>query len=362
MAAALPPAVAAALTGGSRSWRFRYELVDRTSLDVLGELEVEAGKVAYSDLADVQRTGDFTIRDTSGVNFATDRLRPVASLRVGGAWVDFPLGVFMLAAPTSVYGIAPRKSAQQVTGYDEGLVLRDDKVLDRYTVAAGANYLEEVGKLLESAGLDSSRLTADPRVLPAAREWDPGTAKFVIVNALLAAINYRSLFFDASGAPVAQPYASPSEAAPLWTYAFDELSVTLPGVAETLDLTSVPNVWVRVVSQPDTDPLRAQYVNDSPTSPTSTVRAGRTIVDYAEDSQAADQATLTAKVKAAAEAASQVYASTEFDTLLMPIHSAGDVLLLDVGNGVERYRETEWSLTLQAGSSMHHKARKVVNV
>lgn len=362
--------VRAALLAERREWRFRYDLLDQSGR-VIGQPDVEpGGDVEYSDLADVQRTGKFVIRADADINYSTDRLRPQVSLLMDdGGWHSWSLGVFLLSSPVTRYGSAPKHQPREVTGYDQGLILRDDKVLDRYTIAAGANYLEEVRKLLTSAGLQSANLSADARTLPAAKEWEPGTPKYTIVNELLGAINYRSLWFDADGRPVAQPYQSPSEAPPLWTYAFDRKSLTLPGVTHTLDLTSVPNAFVMVVSEPDRDPLRAQYINTSPNSPTSTVNVGRTIVDYREGEDAADQATLDEKVKRAAESASQVYAQLSFSTTLMPIHGAADVILADFGidgtgaeTGPVRFRETKWSITMEVGAPMTHEARRVVTL
>lgn len=357
--------ISAALTAPAREWRFRYELLDRAG-KVIGAPEVEPGaEIEYSDLADVQRTGKFIIRAENDINYATDRLRPwVDLLMLDGGWQSWPLGVFMLASPTTRYGSSPNRKPREVTGYDLGLTLRDDKVLDRFTLPAGANYLDEVRKILTSAGLPSSNISADSRTLPAAKEWDPGTPKYTIVNELMNALNYRSLFFDANGLPQAQPYRSPSEAAPLWRYEFGATSVTLPDVSHTLDLTSVPNAWVLVVSEPDREPLRSQYINTSPTSPTSTVNVGRTIVDYREGEEAANQATLDARVLRIAEAASQVYAQVEFTSTLMPIHGAGDVLVCDFGldGGPARYRETSWKIKAQVGAPMEHKARRVVSV
>lgn len=351
-----------ALTATTRTWRFRFDLLDDDG-NVLGEVETVEGsaKVEYADFADVQRTGDFTIRGTSDVNFATDRLRPVAELAMpGGGWAGWPLGVFLLASPTSTRTYRSEPAAKPVTAYDRGLILRDDKLLARHTVPAGARYVDAAGAVLDSVGLPKSGLSADDRVLKAAMEWEPGTMKLQVINDLLSAINYRPLYFDGNGLGIGVPYRAPGEAAILWEYVPGPRSTLRPGMEETLDLLSVPNAWVAVVSEAEAEPLVATYVNVSPTSPTSTVNVGRTIVDYREGEQAADLTTLQAKVMRYAQEASQVYAQTTWSTALMPFHEAGDVVILDTDTGQFRYRETGWSITLQAGAEMTHKARRVV--
>ena len=106
-------------------------------------------------------------------------------------------------------------------------------------------------------------------------EWEPGTSKLRILNDLLAAINYESASFDERGRLVCQPYLSPSARAASYVYAADEWSPVTGNVDQTLDLFDVPNKWVLVKSEADQAPLTSVYVNDLPSSPTSTVSRGR---------------------------------------------------------------------------------------
>lgn len=357
-----PAAVAAALVAPSRSWRFRYSLLD-PAYNVIGSPDVSSCTVTYSDLSDIKRTAKMIVRDVADIDTATERIRPECSLLMpDGGWCTWPLGVFMLSAPTRRWAMTPNPGPRDVQCYDLQLILQDDKVTDRYTVAAGVRYTDAIVAVLASAGLPTATIAADDRTLPAAMEWDPGTPKGTIVNALLSPINFRPLQMDPNGLPRAVPYLSPSQAPITWTYDLSGASVLLPEIDETLDLTSVPNVWVQVVSSADRDELVSSYVNANPDSPTSTVAVQRQIVSYEQNSDAADQASLDAAVLAQAEADSQVYASVEFHTGLMPFHGAGDVYLLDYGQGPARYRETDWSFDCVAGTAMDHKARRVVQV
>ena len=253
---------------------------------------------------------------------------------------------------------------RSVEAYDQGVILRDDRVTDRYTVASGANYITAVKAVLDGAGINLQNLEANDKTLPAALDWEPGTSKLEIVNALLSAINYRPLWFNEDGHAIAQGYVSPSVAPTEYTYRNDMDSVLFPDVEETLELFDVPNKWVMVVSEPDRAVITSTYTNTAASSPTSTVSRGRTIVDFREDNEAADQTTLDAKVARIAFEASQVYGTVDFETAIMPMHSFADVIELEYTDmGIDyKFAEHMWDFELRAGAPMNHSIRRVVTV
>lgn len=281
-------------------------------------------------------------------------------------WAEWPLGVFLLASPARKAD-ASDVVTRDVEGYDQCQVYRDDLVDGRYTVAAGTNYITAISTLLDRPGTippDGKNLTPTTKTLPTAREWEPGTPVLTIIRNLLSAINYETLFFDENGVAIARPYVSPTEITSTFTYADGETSVIVPEVSQSLDLFSVPNKWVMAVNDPDRDELRAVYTNNNPASITSTVLRGRTITDFRTDQDAADQASLDAQVSRIAFEASQVYEVVEFDTATMPIHGHREVITLtytDLSIS-DRYAEHTWSMNLEAGSTMKHSVRRVVNV
>lgn len=277
-------------------------------------------------------------------------------------WAEFPLGVFLLSSPkrktdTSLNVI------REIAAYDQLQVLMDDKVTDRYTVTAGTNYITAIGTLLTGAGVTSQNLTARSSVLPVSLDWPPGTSKLIIINALLGAINYWSLFFDAFGIAVARPYVLPSSRASDYTYQDDSKSVTFPDMEQNLDLFSIPNKWVITVTEPDQTVISSTYTNTNALSPTSTVGRGRTIVDFTTDT-GADQTTLNAKVQRLAFEASQVYEEVTLETAIMPMHSENDMIMLTFSTlGIsDKYSESSWAFDLRAGARMKHSVRKIVAI
>lgn len=349
---------------GSRRFAFRYELLDASNAKI-GDLDaVESCTVTMNWLADIKRTATFQLKDTDQIDFLSNRIKPYVQLRIPpygpNDWVEWPQGVFLLSSPqrtTDTTGTRWRS----VTAYDAGQVYADDLVTARYTVAAAAKYTDAVSTLLGSV---PKNITTSVSVLPAALEWPPGTSKLKIINELLSAVNYESLSFDEDGIATVRPYRLPSQRPSEFTYADNAVSVMLPTVTQDLDLFSVPNSWVLVVSNPDQSALTSTYTNSNPASPTSTVRRGRTIVDFRTQQNAADQGSLDALVSRLAFEASQVYEAIQFETGLMPIHSGNDAYRIEYSPMAiaAQYSEHGWVMELGVSTTMKHNARRVVTV
>jgi hypothetical protein len=359
---------------GTREVSFRYDLLDAENA-YLGQLDnVITGSISQSSLADIKRTATFTLRENGQINYLRDRIQPWVRLRMphdplttpppaewnGHRYVEFPQGVFLLTSPVRSSDAA-NTVLRQVEAYDTSLVLLDDGITNRQAAVAGDTYTATVDGLLGSI---PANITQSPLTLPTAREWEPGTAKLTVINDLLTSINYEALFFDEYGRAVARPYVSPTDRGSEYTYADDAMSVTLPEVQHTLDLYGVANKWVLTVNNPDRPPLSATLTNNDPNSPTSVIGRGRTILDFRPDQDAANLATLIALTKRLAVEASQVYESVTFSTALMPHHSHNDVFTFRFNNlGLsQKYAETEWTMTLEAGTPMTHTVRRVVNI
>ena len=361
-----PAEVLSALQGatGSRRWSFRYERLSSANIKLADLTGVLSCTVDHNQSLDIKRTAKLVLLDDGTIDYLQDRIRPWARLHIppygASDWVEWPMGVFILASPTrgvDAAGVVTRS----VQGYDLLQYYKDDPVAARYTVDAGDVYTTEVNTLIGSV---DRNIVASTLVVPASMEWDPGTPKLDIVNDMLAAVNYDSLFADENGVMVAQPYQSPADRAEEYTYVDDSTSVFHPEMEQTLDLFDVPNSWTMVVSQPDRAVLSSSYTNNDPSSLTSTVSRGRTIRSFKTVTNAADQATLDALVARAAFEASQVYEELVFTTGIMPIHSANDVLRMSyTGLALNaKFSELSWSMPLDADGTMRHTIRRVVQV
>lgn len=355
-------AVKRALHSPHRRLSFRYELLDK-ELNKIGDLHnVQSGEVSHSAFATIKRTARFSLIDRGDIDFLNDRIKPYVRLWVQNQWVEFPQGVFLLSTPTRKDSTG--RVTRDIEAYDGLLVLTDDKFEQRHIIQEGTLYYDAVKSILASAGISKYNIEYTDKVLARSIEFEPGREKLLAINELLNQINYTPLYVDANGIYTAAYYRSPLVKAIDYTYQDDELSVTYQGAEEELDLFSIPNKWVVVCSNPEQEPLVSSYTNENPDSITSTVSRGRTIVDYREVTDIADQESLNAYVQRIAFEASQVYGKITFETAIMPMHDYSDVLEVDYSPlGITgKYSETSWTMPLSVGGKMKHEIRKVVTI
>lgn len=356
-------AIIAALHAPHRDVRFTYDVLDEAN-ERIGELStVESATVENNSLAtNVKRTAKLKTGETSDINFLSDRIRPWFVLKMpDGGEASWPLGIFLPITPSR--SVTRFGQVRDVEAYDQLLVLLDDKVEDRYVVAAGTNYVTAVETLLASAGIVDYSIISTDKTLPSTRDWSPGTEKLRIINELLRAVNYSPLYFNSEGRAIGKQYQRPSDRGSGYEYAADERSILVPELSAELDLFGVANKWIATVSEANRPPLTATYTNAELTSPTSVPRRGRTIVDFRKV-DAADQESLDAYVQRIAFEASQVYEIIEVETALMPHHENDEIVRVtypDASIGA-KYSEHTWSLPLKAGAKMKHKLRRVVTI
>lgn len=379
---------------GSRQIKFRYDILDKNDNLKKTLTTVIDGEISMSAFADIKRTARFTVKDDNSIDWLNDRIQPFYMLKINkqviiivygifagqknageficgegkktvqttkSDWLEWPLGVFILSSPKKQDNIIVTR---EVEAYDLSQILIDDKFVDRYTINVGTNYITAIKSLLTGTGIAKINIAATDKILSTAREFEIGTTKLSAINKLLSEINYTQMVVDEYGYFVSSPYRSPSDRVAEYTYKDDSMSILNHGMTEELDLFSVPNKWVVVLSNPELEPLSASYVNDNPASITSTISRGRTIVDFREVDNIADQESLDAYVQRIANNASQVYGYINFETAIMPHHSYSDVLNLEYSklNISGKYSETNWTLPLKAGAMMQHQVRRVVNI
>jgi hypothetical protein len=351
-----------ALHSPHRRLSFRYELLDKDLRKKADLFTIKSGEVSHNAFATIKRTAKFTLVDNGEIDYLNDRIKPFVRLWVKDRWVDFSQGVFLLSSPTR--SDETGKVIREIDAYDGLLVLEEDKFQDRYKIASGTTYYQAVIDILASAGITVYNIENTDKVLPKEKEFEPGKEKLYAINELLGEINYTPIHVDVDGIYTSSYYRSPSTSAVDYTYKDDELSVTFEGMSEELDLSFVPNKWVVVRTNSEEEPLFSVYTNDNPDSATSTVSRGRTIVDYREIDDIADQNSLDAYTQRIAFNASQVYGKISFETAIMPMHDYADILEVDYSrlSIKEKYSETSWSFPLDIGGRMKHEVRRVVNI
>lgn len=347
---------------GRREWGFRYELLNADNGKIRDISEMAGASVAHDATAEVKRTAKFTVRDLGTIPYGSARIKPWARIRMpDGGWAEWPLGVFLLTTPVRKIdssGVITR----DIDAYDQNLVLQDDKVPDRYYVSEGYKYTDAVRELLISCGIAPGGVADSPKLLPVSLEWDPGTTKYKIVSDLLSAVNYCSLWFDGNGTARATDNVDPNTLPNEYDYSTGRESIILHEMEQEQDYYKVPNRLVLYVSTPDRPPLRAEILNDSPNSPTSTVSRGRVITESVQIEDVSDLPTLNDIGRTRMRTENSLFENIKFSTGIMPLHENLDVYSFTYNGMIEngKFQEVKWEMNLEAGASMSHEARRAV--
>ena len=346
------------LKQNGRTVSFRYELLDKNDVWKKDINTITRCVVRYSSLSQLKISAEISMREDSGVNYQTDRIRPICIISKGNDVREFPLGIFLISSPNR--NIKNTIITRDMQLYSKLYLYSEDMVDTRYYVTKGTNVIAEVKRLLGTPKItipDSAYTTSTNR------EWEIGTSKLKIINDLLDSANYTSLRVNPDGYYVAEPYVLPSEREIDIEYVDDDMSVLSPDMTERLDLFNVPNKFIGYLNNPDAPTLRSVYTNSNPESITSTVYTGRTKATLIEVADVVNQSVLDEMVLRSAYNASQVYSHVDFETAIMPIHDYMDVVYLKhKGILLGKYTETSWEIECKAGTYMKHTARKVVMI
>ena len=201
---------------------------------------------------------------------------------------SWPVGVFLFTSPTA------HNTDFGVT-FDVGLltkmnVIAEDTVEDRYSVPAGMPIIGRVVTLIQSTGETRIAVTDSAVTLTSGLTWEPGTSKLTIINDLLQAAGYWSLWCDGGGLFRVEPYVDPASRPVAHTFEHGEASIYYPDWTHDQDLASVPN---RVVAWREGDdeepPLIGISTNEDPESAYSYQARGRWITHVEEGVEAETQ-------------------------------------------------------------------------
>ena len=264
------------------SWSF--ELLDSEDRP-LGDLDGVTGGsceiVAQSTLGGSAR---ITIDRRQDIDWMSNRVRVIYH---NGA-VSWPVGVYLLTAPTENHDAF-------TVSYDVGLLTKmsvpsEDTTEARYSLDAGTVIIPAVVALIQSTGEARIAATDSDITLSSPLTWDAGTSKLTIINDLLQAAGYWSLWCDGSGMFRVEPYQDPASRPVAFDFQHGEQSLHMPDWSREQDNTSVPNRFVAVGQGDETTPaLVGVATNEDPASPYSYPSRGRWITATEEGVEAASQ-------------------------------------------------------------------------
>ncbi len=301
----------------NRAERFRYELLDRFD-NFLGEITTVLTAQVTANVFNTIRTGGIIeLWETGEINYYSDRIRIMYGLLVNGAWVEWPLGVFLLGS--SGRHTDGKSVLRRIECYDKLIILHQDILDTSYTVAEGVKVTAAVRTVIQGAGETKINITPSEEELPVAKTWPPGTSRLQIVNDLLSSVNYFSLYVDGEGFYRGDPYVSLSQRPLVWTFADDKEGLYEPELNIDADFFSVPNKVILVVSNPDQELLVSTVTNEDPSSPFSYQSRGRWITDFRESEEATSQAVLDSKAQRIMQEAQQVLEAVEYRHAWVPL-------------------------------------------
>ena len=292
------------------------------------------------------------------VDYLNDEIQPVVILD----GIEHKLGIFRFSTISSDYD---EYGCQwdTIEAYDRGLKLKQAKVEDMLHFDAGEKYTNIITQLLIDAGITNIIQTDSTATLPVDREdWEIGTEYITIINQLLSEINYNSIWFNADGNAILQPYAAPTAENIQHIYdATTPLSVIKRDCGVEFDIYDKPNVFIAIVSNPDFDqPLIAKAENNNPESALSIIRRGLRIPEKINVDNIASAEELQAYVDMVCNKSMLASQEVDFSTAIMPGHGIGDIIAINHPDISGIFEETAWQIVLQAGRYMTHKAKKVV--
>ncbi len=345
----------------NREVKFEFDLLDKNEKKI-GAVDNVNGSISFTSTAEMKGAARFTIIDKKEIDFLSERLQPYLCLKIGTTWLKWAQGIYLLSSPNRTEqdgGIY-----RDIDAYDKSLILKEDKVDNRYFIAKDTLYIDAIRSLILSSGITKISIQDSDLTLSIDKEYEIGTSKLTILNDLLNSINYNSIWFDEKGFCMVRKYINPMDRAYEFTYRTDEKSIILPGSIETLDAFAIPNKFVRYVQNPEADYLISAFVNDKASNKLSTVSRGRVVTDIQAVTDIPDQATLDEYVKRIATEKSQVFGGIQFKSMVMPHHSNLDCLLVkNVKLGfTEKVIETAWSIDLSGEHKMSHTCKKVVEL
>lgn len=338
---------------------FGMELIDR-DLNVLGDVTDSLRECSTGRDNTATIHGGCTFDISTQLPWGRALVRPYMTIRNSLILSTFYQGAYFTSTPATKTDRMPR--TYTVQGYDI-LNALNTLVGDSFAIGVGDNYLTIVESILVAQGY--SQYSIDPTrastVAPSAKGWplDENTTWLMIINELLAAVGYRSIYSDWSGRLICEALVDTINSAPEWYYTrgtFDGQMV--PESEIVYDFFATPNRWVAVNGNTSTTSTPTEgdgvytYVNQNQ-GETSVADRGQVITKVMRV-DAADQAALVAAVVAQVAIDKNIGTTMDAQTSANPLHWHADTVSVEtVELGIVRMKQVKWSMNLRTGAMAH---------
>lgn len=309
---------------------YRFDLLSNDEA-VLGTLNgVEGGSIDWQANASVKGGGSLDVTDVGdGVDWLNVRIRPVAILGGGAGMTgvdERPIGVFIPAAPVENWNIGRRWKVElldKCSILDQDIVTDEDGNPVTFSVATGANVVDEVIALIIGGGETAPAISPADKATSGPMVWEVGTSRLRIINDLLAAANFFSLWVDNAGQFRVTEYDPPSERVPVYEantpFSSGDDSLMNPAWDRDRDIYSVPNRYVVIgVGDGEFEAPVAVATNEDINSPFSFQSRGRWITQVVTGVEATTQADLESRARMGLSQATSVTSAITVTHAFLP--------------------------------------------
>ncbi len=294
---------------------YRFEVLDRFET-YQGTLDsVIGGSVKWSSTSSVHSGGSIDVDDIGqDIDWLHSRIRVFAVLQeMDGTTRRTPLGVYLPAAPTEKWVDNQRAWTVELTDklgiLDGDIAMQDD--FSAFAVPAGADVISVVKQVIESMNEDASAILPESEALPSMLTWKREDTKLKVVNDVLQAGGFFSLWCDGMGQYRVTEYVSPADRVPK----FEKLDPFTDGLSSLLgnefqrdqDIYDVPNRYV-CFSQGDgeNEGLVAVATNENDNSPFSYQNVGHWRTKTTEGMKTTSETALQSQAKMLLSSATSV--------------------------------------------------------
>ena len=313
---------------------------------------MSACSIQWQSLTQLKSSASVTMRKDEEVDYINDRIR-IYRYENG---VEKVLGTFLLCSAGDAFN-EYNVTEKECECYSLLQILLDMKLEETYQVVAGTNVVNEIIRLI--GGVNESNIPLSDKTLLSNKIYQANTSYLDVINDLLDTINYTPLYTDELGVYISKPYVLPQDREIEFTWLCDINGLISRNRTKSLDMFNVPNVFVCTTNDINIDPpLSYTYVNDNPSSLTSTVSRNRRITKVETvDTTSIDD--LVLKAKSLCVEANSMFEHLEFST--------------GFKNDIEFYLPCGWiidakyiiyniSYKCTIGEDMKVKARKAVEL
>lgn len=334
---------------------WKIDLLDNQDHAKASFPQVSNGSLDWSIFKSIAGSGkvEFTEKPDFVINWFTDRMR-ITHVNESAAQPIQPMGIWLFAKPEKNYKQGLTKAP---LGLLDKCELYSSEIGEWLTIPAGTVVTDKVYDILTTKAIGVSvALTTSTKTLSIALSWEPTDTWLTVINGLLKAIDYGSLWADLRGRFRVAPYVLPEKRPIRATYGSAPGNLKLRDEwDDSLPLSDIPTGVVAFSKGDETTPGlrgRADLPDKHPLSAVS--RGGEKLKSI--NVEAVDQATVNSlAARGLAEAVQAVRRSTI-------LHPVNDTEMNDVvRHGPLKYHGpvVERNVTLGLGAVVKDSIRRI---